>query len=119
VLKPTPNSVPRARRFVLGLDWAEGASDERLAIVTTEIVTNAILHARTGFRVSATELPGGIRVEVTDRSTDPPVMKSYGPESPTGRGLHIVDAMADRWGVDPTKSGKTVWFEVDNQMGSA
>ncbi|MGH8915806.1 MAG: hypothetical protein ACRDZM_14975, partial [Acidimicrobiia bacterium] len=41
VLKPTPNSVPRARRFVLGLDWAEGASDERLAIVTTEIVTNA------------------------------------------------------------------------------
>ncbi len=115
-LKAIPDSVPRARRFILALEWADGASHERLAILTTEVVTNAVLHAGTGFLVRATELPGGIRVAVTDRSTSPPVMQDYGPNSPTGRGLHIVDAMADRWGVDPTDSGKTVWFEVDNEV---
>jgi hypothetical protein len=39
--------------------------------------------------------------------------KIYGPTSPTGRGLHIVEALADRWGVDKTAEGKTVWFEID------
>lgn len=116
-LKPVPSSVPRARRFVVALDFAARSDQERLALLTAEIVTNAVLHARTPMRLEAAEVRGGVRVSVTDGNTNPPVMKDYGPTSPTGRGLHIVDAMADRWGFDESDSGKTVWFELDSDGG--
>ncbi len=53
-----------------------------------------------------------LRVEVTDSSDALPMQRDYAPSAPTGRGLMIVDALADRWGVDTDESGKTVWFEL-------
>ena len=112
-LTPVPGSVPKARRFVASLDFAGGSDPERLALLTAEIVTNAILHARTPLKLEAIEVAGrGVRVSVTDGNANPPVKKDYGPSSPTGRGLHIVEAMADRWGFESLASGKTVWFEL-------
>ncbi len=114
-LRPVPKSVPQARHFVVALDFVESTDVDRLSLLTAEIVTNAILHARTHIELEASQVSRGIRVSVTDGNTNPPVMKNYGPGSPTGRGLHIVEAMADRWGFDPSETGKTVWFELDDE----
>jgi anti-sigma regulatory factor (Ser/Thr protein kinase) len=113
-LSPVPGSVPEARRFVASLVFVGELDLDRLALLTAEIVTNAILHAGTPLKLEVIELVGaGVRVSVTDGIANPPVKKDYGPSSPTGRGLHIVEAMADRWGFDRSASGKTVWFELD------
>jgi anti-sigma regulatory factor (Ser/Thr protein kinase) len=100
---------------VLSIEWIPEDEEirARLATLTSEIVTNAVLHARTSFMVSVTRSPSRIRVAVADRNGQLALRKAYGPTSPTGRGLHIVEAMADRWGVDKSADGKTVWFEID------
>ncbi len=111
---PEPLSAPAARKFVLGLGWSDDSDiNIRLATVVSEIVTNAILHAQTPFTVSVSPDPRAIRVEVTDGSPSFPTKRTYDPTQPTGRGLAIVDAMADRWGVATEPSGKTVWFELE------
>lgn len=112
---PYPQSVPQARAFVLSLEWTPDDEEtrSRLATLTSEIVTNAVLHARTSFSVTVTKSATRIRVAVMDRNLQPVTPKTYGPTSPTGRGLHIVEALADRWGIDKSADGKTVWFEID------
>ncbi|MEX0795998.1 MAG: ATP-binding protein [Acidimicrobiia bacterium] len=111
---PEPLSAPAARKFVLSLGWSDDSDiNIRLATVVSEIVTNAILHARTTFVVSVSPDPTAIRVEVTDGSSSFPARGKYDPTQPTGRGLAIVDAMADRWGVATEPTGKTVWFELE------
>jgi anti-sigma regulatory factor (Ser/Thr protein kinase) len=112
---PYPQSVPQARAFVLSIEWIPDNEETRarLATLTSEIVTNAVLHARTSFVVSVTKSPSRIRLAVVDRNVQPVLRKTYSQTSPTGRGLHIVEALADRWGVDKTADGKTVWFEID------
>lgn len=112
---PYPQSVPKARTFVLSIDWIPENEETRarLATLTSEIVTNAVLHGRTSFTVAVTKSASRIRVAVGDRNVQPVLPKTYGPTSPTGRGLHIVEAMADRWGIDTGTDGKTVWFEID------
>jgi anti-sigma regulatory factor (Ser/Thr protein kinase) len=97
------------------LDSEASAEDDvrfRLGTVVSEIVTNVILHARTAFVVSVSSDDENIHVEVSDLSDRLPVKRSYDELSVTGRGLHIVEAMTDRWGVRPGASGKTVWFEM-------
>ena len=111
--EPHATAVRAARRFVranAGVDPQQGAD---LELVTSELATNAVLHARTPFEVRVLAAPDCLRVEVTDRSPTLPVIKDHGTEAPTGRGLKILDAIADRWGVEPTDGGKVVWFEVD------
>lgn len=113
-MKPEPESVPTARRFVLDLGWADDErTRERLGSLTSELVTNAVLHARTPFVVKVSIRANRIRVAVTDNSKTHPAIKQHEPTSATGRGLRIVEAIADRWGVDRLKTGKTVWFELD------
>lgn len=112
--QPEPVSAPAARKFVLEAGWSHDSEENmRLATVVSEVVTNAILHARTTFCVSVTVDETAIRVDVQDGSADVPVLKLYDPSAATGRGLQIIDAMADRWGVSMQPSGKTVWFEME------
>lgn len=111
--EPQATAVRSARRFVrahAGIDGDRGAD---LELITSELATNAVLHARTPFEVRVRAVDGHLRVEVADGSPALPVVKEHGSEAPTGRGLKILDAIADRWGVDPTDDGKVVWFEVD------
>jgi len=111
---PEADSAPAARRFVLGVGWSnESDINSRLATLVSEIVTNAILHARTPFRVAVFAADATIRVTVRDESIAVPVKKAFGATQPTGRGLHIVEATADRWGVAPSDDGKEIWFELD------
>ncbi len=110
-----PNSAGRARRFVgatLALWSLEDLSDETI-LLTSEIVTNAILHTdSTSIRLRVVLLSDGVRVEVGDGSPHAPVVRRHSPASGTGRGLALVEASARRWGADAHGDGKTVWFEI-------
>jgi anti-sigma regulatory factor (Ser/Thr protein kinase) len=105
--------VPAARHFVLDLGWLAGEARDRLAILISELVTNAVLHAGTAFRVKAVMYPACIRIEVFDDSLAPPVMGDRETSLSRGRGLMVVDALSDNWGFDPINHGKVVWFELE------
>jgi anti-sigma regulatory factor (Ser/Thr protein kinase) len=114
-LRPLPASAATARQFVgdtLG-GWGCDAFSDAARLLVSELVTNAVLHARTDVEVVVRLLRSGIRVEVHDRSTAAPVVRRYEDEAMTGRGLALVDELATKWGVDPLRDGKSVWFELD------
>lgn len=99
---------------------------ERAVWISAELAANAVLHGHVqgrDFRVALTCEPvsGGLRIEVTDPRgerlpalpSDPEVLPS---DAESGRGLLLVAALADRWGVEPyPPSGKTVWAEVEDE----
>jgi hypothetical protein len=70
-----------------------------------------VRHAQTGFELTIS-LQGQIRVEVRDTGQGKPTVLSPGPQDPSGRGLRILEAIADTWGIIPAPEGKTVWFEL-------
>ena len=80
--------------------------------MTTELVTNAVEHARTPFTVTTDLTRDRLRVEIRDGCTAQPVAGlSPSATDISGRGLLIVATLADRWGVQPAVGGKSVWFE--------
>jgi anti-sigma regulatory factor (Ser/Thr protein kinase) len=85
---------------------------DRVLLLTSEVVTNAILHARTPLRLTASVDDGQVQVRVYDSMRLVPRVRSYRADAGTGRGMHLVSALADQWGVDETSSGKCVWFTV-------
>jgi anti-anti-sigma factor len=100
-----------ARRFVADAAPPDMAGGDLLLSVS-EVVTNALLHGRTSFRVRVTTGPRSVRVEVFDANPLLPTAKNYGPTAITGRGLRIVDHLSSDWGVTPVEGGKWVWFEM-------
>lgn len=109
-------SVRAARRFLRR--WLDGAPGlepalDSAELALSEVASNAVLHAHTPFDVRLLPLDGGLRVEVTDRWPGLPAVKRHGQQAPTGRGLELVLAVAQEFGVEPHgPDGKTVWFEV-------
>ncbi|WP_328486065.1 ATP-binding protein [Streptomyces zaomyceticus] len=112
-----PESVKAARDFTTRTLTAWGLDDTSdIRLVVSELATNALAHgsdAEHGFLVRLEPDDGGIRLEVHD-SRDPhqslPGPACPAPEAETGRGLLIVTALADRWGIDPRRPfGKIVW----------
>lgn len=114
-LAPRPDSVRVAREVICSLyatTFLAADADTALLLVS-ELVSNAILHARSTIGLTATRTPDGLRVEVTDASTRPPLPRYDVADAATGRGLLLVDQLADSWGFDtPGPDGKTVWFEL-------
>jgi anti-sigma regulatory factor (Ser/Thr protein kinase) len=109
----SPNSVTGARRFVL--DTIRGVAREvsdSVALMVSELATNSIRHAGTGFRVRVDHTPAEVRVEVIDRGGGAPTVRSPAPTEPSGRGLRIVENFADSWGVRASPPGKVVWFTL-------
>ncbi len=107
-----PEAVTAARRFVR--DVLHGQSRETVEsaeLMASELVTNCVRHAHTGFELTI-QSQGEIRVEVRDRGGGRPIVLSPTPREPAGRGLRIVDAMSDAWGVISTRDGKAVWFTL-------
>jgi anti-sigma regulatory factor (Ser/Thr protein kinase) len=90
---------------------------DRVLLLTSEVVTNAILHARTPLRLTAIVEAGQVVVRVYDTLRTPPRRRAYRADASTGRGMHLVEALADRWGVDETSAGKCVWFAVAIAVG--
>jgi anti-sigma regulatory factor (Ser/Thr protein kinase) len=113
-LPPEPSSATRARtlaRQELATTCPRDAVDV-IALLVTELVTNAILHARTPLLLTLEPKRGHVRICVEDHSSEPPTVKHYEPDAVTGRGLALVEQLASSWGVDTTAAGKVVWCEV-------
>ncbi len=116
-LPPQPASVGMARHLVRGLLAEAGRDDltETAALVISELVTNALLHAGTQIDVVARVDDDGLCCEVGDGSLHLPVLRRYAATSGTGRGLRMVDQLVDEWGVTShPPTGKTVWFRMSD-----
>ncbi|HSO96358.1 MAG TPA: ATP-binding protein [Acidimicrobiia bacterium] len=112
-LPPEPASPAAARRFVTeSLASSIGAPVEVATLLVSELVTNAVLHARTPMVLNVTARDGSVRVEVQDCSAALPALRYYDRTAPTGRGLQMLDVLASQWGVDTDDGYKTVWFEL-------
>jgi anti-sigma regulatory factor (Ser/Thr protein kinase) len=86
---------------------------EDLEVVTSELVTNAIVHARSPSVVEVRRLDVDcLEVVVTDTDPEPPVKRIPYEQHTRGLGLHIVDALCADWGVRPAGEGKAVWARV-------
>jgi len=109
-----------ARQFARRAAGDSSADIDTLVLLVSEVVTNAVLHARSDIRLDV--LPGRdmVRVEVHDRSPVEPRVHHFHLTSGTGRGLRMLEQLARRWGVesDP-RGGKFVWFEVGEPDESA
>ena len=113
-LEARPQSARAARHFVEGLlrEWQREHVADLVTLLTSEIVTNAVMHARSELDLKVDCLRDCVRVCVHDRGEGVPVRRHVSIEATSGRGLALVDTLASRWGVDPEPPGKTVWFEV-------
>jgi anti-sigma regulatory factor (Ser/Thr protein kinase) len=118
---PTAPSCARLHATAVLHEWGLGALTETVELVTSELVTNAIL--------AATELPAhvyvglptvhlrlladdhGVVIEVWDSNPHPPAPQQPAPDEESGRGLMLVDALCEQWGSEtmPGWSGKVVW----------
>lgn len=112
-LTPVPTAAREARQFVRTSATVLG--DDRLddlLVLTSELVTNAVLHARTAFEVGVTVTDAAVLICVGDGASDEPRHRTPAAGRENGRGIMLVRALADDWGVLPAvaKSGKTVWF---------
>ena len=109
-----PQSVHAARRFATDvLAGVPADALEAVELMVSELATNCIRHERMSFYVTILRTPRAIRVEVTDSGSGMPIMRSPGPNDPSGRGLQIVDMLSDEWGIEPeVPAGKTVWFSL-------
>ena len=117
---PGFDSARDARRFaceaarMLGVDDASDALD-RVEALVGEMAVNAVLHGRTDYSVALSAPNAGvIRIDLSDGNRELPRQKTaVGDEVLMhGRGLHLIDALADRWGVVSRADGKSVWAEV-------
>jgi anti-sigma regulatory factor (Ser/Thr protein kinase) len=108
-------SAGEARRFLAATlsGWNAPEYGDIAPLLLSELVSNAALHARTNMSVRIELNDGCLRMEVTDLSPRQPVVRHYSTEATTGRGLGLVDALAQRWGVRAQPGGgKTVWAEM-------
>ncbi|MFF4492206.1 ATP-binding protein [Streptomyces sp. NPDC001544] len=122
-IRPDPAEVGRARRWARSrLARAGMADDESLAetlvLLVSELVTNAVVHTGTP-AVLRLSLPGAeaqqatVRLEVADSSARAPVPRCADDDATGGRGLALVDGLADRWGWAAEGAGKRIWCELD------
>ena len=113
-------SARLARRFVAETlsTWLGPRQHEVAELLTGELVTNAVLHAHTEIGVTVSLARTVVRIEVEDGSARRPQPVRADDYAGSGRGLQLVDDLADGWGVEPTAGGgKTVWFVIDDGSG--
>jgi anti-sigma regulatory factor (Ser/Thr protein kinase) len=117
ILTPTSRSVPQARRQVGAVldEWGLPQLRDSALLLVSELVTNAVLHARTEIRLDVSRDKGGVRISVSDGSPIPPALRHHSDTSTTGRGLHLLDLLADSWSADSSEDGKTVTFLLSGE----
>jgi anti-sigma regulatory factor (Ser/Thr protein kinase) len=114
ILPPTLHAPSIARRHLrlIAARLPPGHLDPAV-LVTSELVTNAVIHGQPDIALDIRLEPTALRVAVTDANPQlpPATIRPPRPESRGGRGLLIVEALATRWGITPLEQpGKSVWF---------
>ena len=113
---PAERSSPRrARQFVDEVlhRWQRDGAIDRMSLIASELVTNAVFHARTEITVELSAEDGAVHLAVFDRDEGRPTFLDHDPEIPGGLGLPIVEALASSWGMRMQDGGgKAVWAEV-------
>ncbi|AJP04134.1 regulatory protein [Streptomyces cyaneogriseus subsp. noncyanogenus] len=119
--EPVGRSVASARSFVRDTLQGWGFADivDDAVVLTSELVTNAVVHAGTSADVICLRTDDGVRIEVADRYPEREVplqeaaVTMSSPDREGGRGLQLCAALAGRWGVEYTPTHKNVWFQLD------
>ena len=108
-------AVGAARRYVTEFVMrVEPAAAEIVTLLVSELATNSVRHADSDFVVGIEADALEIRVSVSDRGSGRPEVQNPQPNQPTGRGLRVVDALAESWSiVENPNGGKSVRFSVD------
>jgi anti-sigma regulatory factor (Ser/Thr protein kinase) len=116
-LESKPNVVRTARNFAVAVaeDWGLDGFGDDVALVTSELVGNAILHARTAISLTLrSEGPASVLVEVHDENTRMPIVAACPVDATSGRGLSLISALASAWGAHPDGQGKVVWARLSH-----
>ncbi|MEA2828867.1 MAG: hypothetical protein QOG43_3306 [Actinomycetota bacterium] len=113
-LSPEAPSARQARRFVDETlrRWDCDELLDTVELLVSELVTNAVIHARSHVDVSVQLLSDRVRIEVADQSQDGIRRRELTAEGSSGRGISMVESLATAWGVTSNRQGKAVWFEV-------
>jgi len=118
---PSTETASRSARAFLRATlktWALNGLDDVTELLTSELVSNVVRHVGSNIVLRAIHDDEQIRVEVDDTSASLPVIRHPRPLDLGGRGLVLVDTLADRWGTDLHPGGKTVWFEINARRAS-
>ncbi|MFP3989115.1 SpoIIE family protein phosphatase [Streptomyces sp. E11-3] len=118
VAQAEPERIAGARQHLRELlhDWADADQVDSAVLMVSEMITNVLVHTDGDALVIANargELGARrLRVEVTDASDELPHKRHPGELASSGRGLVLMELLADAWGVDPRGEGKSIWFEL-------
>jgi anti-sigma regulatory factor (Ser/Thr protein kinase) len=122
-LPALPESAGVARRFTRRVlaSWRLSALADDLDLVVSELITNALLHARADprpspgavIRLTLERAPGALVCRVADGSCLPPTPEQAEDTAESGRGLLLVDALSASWGWSHEVGGKVVWASFD------
>ena len=114
------SSLREGRRFVAATlrDWhVDETRIEPVALVANELVANAIVHAGSAPVLSLEEAGPDLLLRVADTSPNAPARRAGTSNESGGRGLIMVEALADQWGFDADSSGKVVWVTFTGAFG--
>jgi anti-anti-sigma factor len=110
---PADSTAPRLARTAVGDRLGEHPRRDDLLLCVSELVTNAVIHAGTASQLRLRPSGDLLLVEVLDHARGMPTRREHDLQAVTGRGLHLLDALAADWGTRPHEGGKIVWFEFD------
>lgn len=113
---PSSVSSPQlARAFLRSTleTWRLDGFGEVTELLVTELVANVVTHVGAPMTLRVLHDPATMRVELEDPSSVVPVVRHPDAADEHGRGILLVDQLANSWGVEPRPDGKTVWFELD------
>lgn len=113
-LEPEPASARRARTFVQVTleEWGCEDLNDIVVLLTSELVTNSVVHAGSDADLSLRLARGVLQIAVADRSPVEPVVREQSDDATNGRGMLLLNALSLRWSIVKTEAGKIVWFEV-------
>ncbi len=107
------DSVARARHFVRQvLGQCPTVTVDTAELLTSELATNAVVHGHTSFDVSVSHSEGLLRIAVSDGNDHHPAVRTPDYSDLHGRGMQLVEHLADSWGSTGHYPGKTVWFDI-------
>ncbi|WP_432153355.1 SpoIIE family protein phosphatase [Streptomyces tricolor] len=125
VAQDEPERIAEARQHLRELlhDWGSADQVDSAVLLVSEMVTNVLVHTDADALLLAEVVGEGagrrLRVEVFDSGDDLPHRRRPGELASSGRGLMLIELLADAWGVDPRGEGKSIWFELYEPGGPA